>query len=131
MLNKSPSPSGQTNSLPAVRRWRRGLYDVSMGELLPEFSCQWLEDEFDTIATRSADPFYIADETKSMLHEVYQYWKGKTTSELATSYMAPQTLLAIDHNMFTAGNYFYNGIGTMQRCSKSAITALQPRQRRS
>lgn len=80
-------------------------------QVFPEFSCQWLEDEFDTIATRSADPFYIADETKSMLHEVYQYWKGKTTSELATSYMAPQTLLAIDHNMFTAGNYFYNGIG--------------------
>ena len=80
-------------------------------QVFPEFSYQWLEDEFDTIATRSADPFYIADDTKTILHDVYQYWKGKTTSELATSYMAPQTLLAIDHNMFTAGNYFYNGIG--------------------
>ena len=26
----------------------------------PEFSYQWLEDELDTVETRSADPFYIA-----------------------------------------------------------------------
>ena len=25
----------------------------------PEFSFEWLEAEFDTVATRSADPFYI------------------------------------------------------------------------
>ena len=80
-------------------------------QVFPEYSYQWLESEFDTVATRSADPFYIADETKQILHETYQYWSGKTTSELATSYMAPETLLAIEHNMFTAGNYFYNGIG--------------------
>lgn len=80
-------------------------------QVFPEYSCKWLEAEFDTIATRSADPFFIAEDTKTTLHEVYQYWDGKTTSELATSYMAPETLLAIEHNMFTAGNYFYNGIG--------------------
>ena len=77
----------------------------------PEFSYEWLEAEFDTIAERAADPFYIADETKKTLHEVYQYWKGKTTSELAASYMAPEALTAQAHNMFTAGNYFYNGVG--------------------
>ena len=27
----------------------------------PEFSYEWLEAEFDTVATRSADPFYISD----------------------------------------------------------------------
>ncbi|PHV70267.1 formate C-acetyltransferase/glycerol dehydratase family glycyl radical enzyme [Sporanaerobium hydrogeniformans] len=80
-------------------------------QVFPEFSFEWLEAEFDTIATRSADPFYIADETKAQLHEVYTYWKGKTTSELAASYMAPEALKAIDHNIFTVGNYFYNGVG--------------------
>ena len=80
-------------------------------QVFPEFSFEWLESEFDTIATRKADPFYISDETKKTLHEVYQYWKGKTTSELATSYMAPETLTAMEHNMFTPGNYFYNGVG--------------------
>jgi formate C-acetyltransferase len=80
-------------------------------QVFPEFSFAWLEEEFDTLATRSADPFYISEETKKTLHEIYQYWRGKTTSELATSYMAPETKLAMEHSIFTPGNYFYNGVG--------------------
>ena len=80
-------------------------------QTFPEYSYSWLEDEFDTVATRSADPFYISEETKDALRKVYPYWKGKTTSELATAYMAPETLTAMEHNIFTPGNYFYNGIG--------------------
>lgn len=77
----------------------------------PEFSFEWLEPEFDTVATRSADPFYISERTKKELREVHKYWKGKTTSDLATAYMAPETLKAMEHNIFTPGNYFYNGVG--------------------
>jgi pyruvate formate-lyase/glycerol dehydratase family glycyl radical enzyme len=80
-------------------------------QTFPEFSYQWLEDELDTVATRTADPFYIAEETKQELREVHKYWKGKTSSELATSYMAPEAIKAIEHNIFTPGNYFYNGVG--------------------
>ena len=80
-------------------------------QTFPEFSYQWLEDELDTVETRSADPFYIAEETKQELREVHKYWKGKTSSELATSYMAPEAIRAIEHNIFTPGNYFYNGVG--------------------
>lgn len=77
----------------------------------PEFSYEWLEAEFETVATRSADPFYISEQTKQELKQANAYWKGKTTSELATAYMEPETLLAIEHNIFTPGNYFYNGVG--------------------
>ena len=77
----------------------------------PEFSYDWLEDEFDTVETRSADPFYISDKTKAELKEANSYWKGRTTSELATAYMEPETLVAMEHNIFTPGNYFYNGVG--------------------
>lgn len=80
-------------------------------QTFPEFSFQWLEDELDTVETRSADPFYIAEETKQELREIHKYWKGKTSSELATSYMVPEAIKAIDHNIFTPGNYFYNGVG--------------------
>ena len=80
-------------------------------QVFPEYSFEWMEAEFDTVATRTADPFYISEETKKTLHEVYKYWKGKTTSDLATSYMTDETLLAMKHNIFTPGNYFYNGIG--------------------
>lgn len=77
----------------------------------PEFSYDWLEAEFDTLESRSADPFYISENTKAELRQANAYWKGKTTSELATSYMEQSTLVAIEHNMFTPGNYFYNGVG--------------------
>ncbi len=80
-------------------------------QVFPEFSYEWLETELDTVATRKADPFVVSADTKARLREIFPYWKGKTTSELATTYMAPEALRAIDHNIFTIGNYFYNGVG--------------------
>ena len=80
-------------------------------QVFPEFSYDWLEKEFDTVETRSADPFYISEDNKKILIDVYKYWKGKTTSELATSYMADETIKAMEHNIFTPGNYYYNGVG--------------------
>ncbi len=78
-------------------------------QVFPEFSFEWLENEFDTIEKRSADPFFISEETKKKLRDVYPYWKGKTTSELAEFYMVPKAKQAIDAGIFTPGNYFYNG----------------------
>ncbi|MCD8391254.1 MAG: glycyl radical protein [Firmicutes bacterium] len=80
-------------------------------QMFPEYSYKWVEDEFDTIAEREADPFYISEETKRALKDAYSYWDGKTTSDLAAAYMAPETKLAMEHNIFTPGNYFYNGVG--------------------
>lgn len=80
-------------------------------QVFPEFSYDWLEKEFDTVETRSADPFYMSEDNKKILRDVYKYWKGKTTSELATSYMADETIKAMEHNIFTPGNYYYNGVG--------------------
>ncbi len=80
-------------------------------QVFPEYSFEWLASEFDTVEKRTADPFYISEETKQTLSEVYKYWKGKTTSELATAYMSEDAKLAMEHNIFTPGNYFYNGIG--------------------
>ncbi|MCI9336708.1 MAG: glycyl radical protein [Lachnospiraceae bacterium] len=77
----------------------------------PEFSYKWLESEFETVAERRADPFYIADQTKKELLAADAYWEGKTTSDLATALMTEETKKAIDHNIFTPGNYFYNGVG--------------------
>lgn len=85
-------------------------------QVFPEFSYAWLESEFDTIETRSADPFRIEEATKKELHDIYQYWEGKTTSELALQYMADETKIAMEHNLFTPGNYFYNGVGHVTVC---------------
>lgn len=80
-------------------------------QTFPEFSFEWLEQEFDTVANREADPFFIAEETKKQLQEADKYWKGRTTSDLALSYMSPEAIRAQSHNIFTVGNYFYNGVG--------------------
>ena len=80
-------------------------------QVFPEYSFQWLEDELDTVETRSADPFHISEENKNILRNVYTYWHGKTTSELAYEYMSEGTKTAMRHNIFTPGNYFYNGVG--------------------
>lgn len=80
-------------------------------QIFPEYSYKWLTDEFDTVSTRSADPFEISDEVRGMLAEIAPYWEGRTNSELALSYMTPETIRSMEHNMFTPGNYLYNGVG--------------------
>lgn len=85
-------------------------------QVFPEFSYAWLEEELDTVESRSADPFFISEPTKARLREIFPYWRGKTTSELASAYMDPEARQAIEHNIFTPGNYFYNGVGHVTVC---------------
>lgn len=81
-------------------------------QVFPEYSYEWLLSELDTVSTRAADPFYISEKTKRELREIYPWWKGKTTSDLAKANMAPEAYEAfVEHSVFTPGNYFYNGIG--------------------
>ncbi|WP_010238291.1 glycyl radical glycerol dehydratase DhaB1 [Clostridium arbusti] len=80
-------------------------------QVFPEFSNKWLKDELDRIDKRSGDAFQISEESKENLQDVFEYWDGKTTSELATSYMSEETIKAINADIFTVGNYYYNGVG--------------------
>ncbi|MBP2655547.1 MAG: pyruvate formate-lyase [Firmicutes bacterium] len=80
-------------------------------QVYPEFSNKWLKDEFDRIGKRNGDSFQISDEAKQELNQVFEYWDGKTTNELATSYMDPDTLDCMNANVFTVGNYYFNGVG--------------------
>jgi formate C-acetyltransferase len=78
----------------------------------PEYSFEWLRPEYETVATREADPFYISPETVARLEKVHPYWYGKTVSDLAAANMDPECLdIFMNHGIFTVGNYFYNGIG--------------------
>lgn len=80
-------------------------------QIYPEFSFDWVEKEFDTMATRMADPFVIPQATAKRLHEAFLYWPGKTTSELAASYMSEPCKAAQANGVFTVGNYYFNGVG--------------------
>lgn len=76
-----------------------------------EFSCEWVEKEFDTIADRATDPFYISEENKKILRDTFKYWKGRTLSEHAMSMMSEETLRAQDYGVFNVGNYLFGGVG--------------------
>lgn len=80
-------------------------------QIYPEFSFDWVEKEFDTMATRMADPFDIPKDTARRLHDAFLYWPGKTTSELAASYMSEDCKAAQANGVFTVGNYYFNGVG--------------------
>ncbi len=80
-------------------------------QVFPEFSFEWIEQELDTMEHRAADPFVVSEEDKKILRSVFPYWKGRTVSDLALSYMTDETKKAMKHNVFTPGNYLYNGIG--------------------
>ncbi|PTV93989.1 cobalamin-independent glycerol dehydratase large subunit [Rhodobacter aestuarii] len=80
-------------------------------EICPEFSFDWVEKEFETMAGRVADPFEIPKETAAALHEAFKYWPGHTTSDLAASYMSQTAKDCIANGVFTVGNYFYGGVG--------------------
>ena len=124
----------QTEHLPIIKRrsaaFRHILENIPIvireGELIvgsnsvaprgcqtfPEFSYEWLPPEYETIATREADPFYISPDTIRRLENVHPYWKGKTVSDLAAANMDPEVLdVFMNHGIFTVGNYFFNGVG--------------------
>ncbi|MDO5293655.1 MAG: glycyl radical protein [bacterium] len=80
-------------------------------QIAPEYSCDWVEAEFDTMETRMADPFKIPKDVAKQLHEAFLYWPGKTVSDLASSYMSEETKDCQANGVFTVGNYFYGGVG--------------------
>ncbi|AYE33029.1 glycyl radical protein [Clostridium septicum] len=80
-------------------------------QVFPEFSNEWLVKEFDKFEQRTSDAFKITEKTKDDLKEAFKYWKGKTVSELATSYMSDETKKAMGANVFTVANYYFNGLG--------------------
>ena len=59
--------------------------------VFPEFSCKWLEDELDRLEKRTGDVFLISEAKKATLREIFPYWNGKTTNELATALMLALT----------------------------------------
>jgi formate C-acetyltransferase len=80
-------------------------------QVFPEFSYHWLEDEFDSLGTRNGDSFIVTDDVRKRLEKILPYWNGKTVNELATQYMMPESLEAQASNVFTVGNYYFNGVG--------------------
>jgi formate C-acetyltransferase len=77
----------------------------------PEFSCKWLEGELDRLEKRTGDVFLISEQKKQILRDLFPYWDGKTSNELATALMTDEAKAAQAAGVFTVGNYYFNGVG--------------------
>jgi pyruvate formate-lyase/glycerol dehydratase family glycyl radical enzyme len=60
--------------------------------IFPEYSVSWLEEELETLASRSGDRFESTAEDRVHLKSIIQYWKGKTLQDRAKS-LQPQEVL--------------------------------------
>ena len=68
------------------------------GEISPEISWRWVEEELDTMSTRSQDPYMITEETKTILREqVFPFWKGRSLDEMAETQLKHEGLWSWVH----------------------------------
>lgn len=49
--------------------------------IFPEYAMDWVIRELDDFEKRSGDAFFISEENKQVLKEIYPYWKGRTLQD--------------------------------------------------
>jgi pyruvate formate-lyase/glycerol dehydratase family glycyl radical enzyme len=60
--------------------------------IFPEYSVSWIEEELNSLASRSGDKFESTAGDREELQEIIQYWKGKTLQDRAKA-LQPQEVL--------------------------------------
>ncbi len=56
---------------------------VRYGVVFPESGCSWVNNEFETLPTRSQDQFHVKEEDIQEFREkIYPYWKGKSMEDV-------------------------------------------------
>ena len=49
--------------------------------IFPEYAMDWIIRELDDFEKRDGDAFYISEENKQILRDIYPYWKGRTLQD--------------------------------------------------
>ncbi len=62
--------------------------------IFPEYSVSWLEEELDSLASRSGDRFESSPQDREQLRRIFGYWKGKTLQERAKAIQPQEVLTA-------------------------------------
>jgi len=54
------------------------------GEVAPDIAWRWVQNELETLATRSQDPYDLREEDKRVLgEEIFPFWEGRSVDEMA------------------------------------------------
>ncbi|MGQ4912249.1 MAG: glycyl radical protein [Candidatus Thorarchaeota archaeon] len=72
-------------------------------QIFPEYSWTWIEEELDRLDKRRTEKFRISDGDKETLREVFRYWRGKSTAEIAGKVMPEESIRASKAGLFTIG----------------------------
>ncbi len=72
-------------------------------QVFPEYSWTWIDDELDRFDKRRTERFSISDKNKKNLREVFKFWKGKSTAEIAGKVMPKESIDASKAGLFTIG----------------------------
>lgn len=72
-------------------------------QVFPEYSWKWIEEELERFDKRRTERFAISDEDKEKLREVFKFWDGKSTAEIAGTVMPEESIQASKAGLFTIG----------------------------
>lgn len=72
-------------------------------QIFPEYSWSWIEEELDTLDKRRTERFVISKDDKEKLREVFTFWKGRSTSEIAREIIPDKAKNASKAGLFTIG----------------------------
>jgi formate C-acetyltransferase len=72
-------------------------------QVFPEYSWKWIEEELDRFDKRRTEQFLLSGEDKKNLREVFKFWEGKSTAEIAGTVMPKESVQASKAGLFTIG----------------------------
>ena len=72
-------------------------------QVFPEYSWRWIEEELERFDKRRTERFSISDEDREKLREVFKFWDGKSTAEIAGTVMPEESIQASKAGLFTIG----------------------------
>jgi pyruvate formate-lyase/glycerol dehydratase family glycyl radical enzyme len=72
-------------------------------QIFPEYSWTWINDELDRFNKRRTERFFISESDKKNLRKVFDYWRDKSTAEIATQVMPQESVKASRAGSFTIG----------------------------
>ena len=83
------------------------------GFICPEFSWRWVEEEMDSFAQRSQDPYNIDSQQKGILRqEIFPYWKGKSLEETFLARVPEETAkILIDTGIIDNDSKWRSAVG--------------------
>ncbi len=57
--------------------------------IFPEYAIDWVVEELDLWEKRDGDAFYISEENKQVIRDIYPFWKGRTLKDKGLALMPP------------------------------------------